>query len=125
MIRKLSHNPVTGIRAPGFYVLSDRKKYNKSRKKWLYRNLGRYDTIEKAQERLKQIEAFKHMLKVKKFKKPHLRKGKVVKAHMQAYSRVSRCEDCTRIAKRLYMGKCNKCWMGKRKPVKRFTMRRA
>jgi len=62
MIRKLSHNPVTGARAPGYYVLSDRKKYNKKRKKWMYRNMGRYNTLEGAQKRLRQVEVFKHML---------------------------------------------------------------
>jgi len=62
MIMRLRHHPTTGKLAPGYYVLSESKHYNKRIKRYVRKNLGGpYRALAVAKIRLRQVEAFKHM----------------------------------------------------------------
>lgn len=55
-------NPVTREKKPGYYVLSESKRYSKKRGRWTRRNLGGpYTSRKQAEVRLRQVEAFKHL----------------------------------------------------------------
>ena len=62
MIVRLVRHPTTGNLAPGYYVLSDTKYFSKKLRRMRRRNLGGPYSLLKAKKRLREVEAFKHML---------------------------------------------------------------